>query len=562
MDSTPSTHRPCPFSVSSLRSTCRSILTCLAILLVPASALAGGQLLIVAHEDDDLYFMTPALPNAIATGEPSWSVYLTAGDAGRTNGHWQSRDLGIRAAYASIAGVADAWTALPYFAADRSLAAFQLDAAPQIIVVFMRLPDGNPSGTGYAVTGNESLRNVWEGTSRTLIHAIDGTDQYTRDDLIDTLVAIIRDRDPDVLRIQDMTAYHGSDHSDHFYSGRFAFEAHLASHTRHRLRAYRAYNIADQPVNFSTAEIAESNAIIAAYGPFDPGVGPTAWNQREIPIADVRGTQASLVYMGSSPNGECLAVTDFGGPGEGVEFAACADVEEQAFYLTERDIRHGDHCLASPAPGGSSSGGGSASSIGLAPCGIGEGQSLTFFTDGHVRGRNGLCLDALLGAPQLTACSGASRSWEVSAKPDFAAGMGASFSSLELGVAPERYESLEFGDLNADSMDDVCVRRATGIFCALSIGDGFFGAATEWHPNFGDDDQWGFPEYGTTIMLGDLDGDGHADLCGRGIAGILCVRSTGSAFTDFRSWTSTLLQLRRRFGGSGLPIAPPGRCER
>jgi hypothetical protein len=61
----------------------------------------------------------------------------------------------------------------------------------------------------------------------------------------------------------------------------------LESHVRHRLRAYRAYNIDTQPVNLSSQEIAESNAIIATYGAFDGGVGPNAWNQREIPIADV-----------------------------------------------------------------------------------------------------------------------------------------------------------------------------------------------------------------------------------------------------------------------------------
>ncbi|MAG33104.1 MAG: hypothetical protein CL908_19675 [Deltaproteobacteria bacterium] len=52
--------------------------------LVPeAAASPRGQLQILAHEYDDLSFMTPAVPNRIRTGEPSWTTLLIAGDAGR-----------------------------------------------------------------------------------------------------------------------------------------------------------------------------------------------------------------------------------------------------------------------------------------------------------------------------------------------------------------------------------------------------------------------------------------------------------------------------------------------
>ena len=40
------------------------------------------DLQIIAHQDDDLYFMTPAVARGIESGEASWSVYITAGDAG------------------------------------------------------------------------------------------------------------------------------------------------------------------------------------------------------------------------------------------------------------------------------------------------------------------------------------------------------------------------------------------------------------------------------------------------------------------------------------------------
>jgi len=516
-----------------LRHLCRTVSITLLLLSVPCASLADGQLQIVAHEDDDLYFMTPAVPDGIATGEPSWTVFLTAGDAGRTDGHWQSRELGIRATYASMAGLPDLWTALPLLIEERSLTAFALVGAPQIVVVFLRLPDGNPGGTGYAVTGNESLRYLWELAPGALIHSIDGTHQFTRPQLVETLVEIIRERDPAVLRIQDMTNYHGSDHSDHYHSGRFAFEAHLQSAIRHRLRAYRAYNIDAEPVNLSPDEILESQAIIATYGPFDPGVGPNAWNHREIPIADVSDTQGSLVLMGSSLGDVCLAVHDPGMASESLDFESCADVPEQAFFLSERDLRHGVYCLASPAIGGA------AGTIGFAPCGLGPGQEWTFFTDGHIRGRNGICLAESAGDLALEPCTGSSRTWEVGAKPAFDAGSGSEFSTLEFGTDPAHYETLEFGDLDADGLEDVCSRRSDGIYCALSTGDGLFGTASLWHSNYGDDDSWAPPQFSTTIMLGDLDGDGRVDLCGRGALGLYCVRSDGFGFFDFRLWTTT-----------------------
>ncbi|MEM9176719.1 MAG: FG-GAP-like repeat-containing protein [Myxococcota bacterium] len=503
-----------------------------AVFAAATSAVADGQLQIVAHEDDDLYFMTPAVPDGLATGRPSWTVFLTAGDAGRTDGHWQSRELGIRAAYAAMMGALDLWTAAPVDVGGRLIPAFTLDGAPHVRVVFLRLPDGNPGGTGYGVTGNESLRYLWEGSIAT-ISSVDGADTYTRAELIATLDAIVRAFDPDVLRIQDMTAYHGSDHSDHFHAGRFGFEAHLASGNRHRLRAYRAYNIDGQPVNLSAGEIAESNAIITTYGVFDPGVGPTGWNQREIPLADVDGTHAVLIPMAGSESGRCLEVGDAGGPGETIGFAACADVAAQSFLLTERDLRHGDHCLVSPARSGSPG------SVGFAPCGVGAGQTWTFFTDGHIRGPGGLCVVPTGGALGLEPCDGGSRIWEVAALPGFAAGSGTAFSAAAFGTDPSRYRSLSFGDLDADGRDDVCARTAVGIDCARAIGDGRFEPAQPWHPDFGDDDSWEPPEHGTTLRLADIDGDGRADVCGRGNLGVYCARSSGLDFFDFRLWTST-----------------------
>src|SRR4051794_26081885 len=44
---------------------------------------------------------------------------------------------------------------------------------------------------------------------------------------------------------------------------------------------------------------------------------------------------------------------------------------------------------------------------------------------------------------------------------------------------------------------------------------------------FDDAHSWNQPQYGTTMMFADINGDGRADVCGRGLAGIYCELSTG-----------------------------------
>ncbi|MEO8548810.1 MAG: VCBS repeat-containing protein, partial [Kofleriaceae bacterium] len=74
-------------------------------------------------------------------------------------------------------------------------------------------------------------------------------------------------------------------------------------------------------------------------------------------------------------------------------------------------------------------------------------------------------------------------------------------------------------DLNGDGKADVCGRASTGLFCALSTGTSF-GPVANWGANFfTDSGGWGAPPYYSNIRYPDLDGDGKADVCGRGVAG-------------------------------------------
>lgn len=92
----------------------------LAAPVIPASTTAGSVVQVVAHPDDDLFFMNPDLSRSLTAGIPVTTVYLTSGEADGRNeaaggaakdpeqpadrAHYaEARQNGIRCAYAQMA---------------------------------------------------------------------------------------------------------------------------------------------------------------------------------------------------------------------------------------------------------------------------------------------------------------------------------------------------------------------------------------------------------------------------------------------------------------------------
>ncbi|WIB41461.1 PIG-L family deacetylase [Curtobacterium sp. MCLR17_058] len=237
-----------------------------------ADCSAGRVLTMVAHADDDLLFSGTELRADIDAGKCVRSVIVTAGDAGKPAWYWQSRENGLMASYASIAGVSSNWTAGQLSVASHTLRTATLTTAPRLSLVFLELPDGNIDGSGFAATGSESLEKLSEGQIST-IHTVAGAAQPTSFSLTDlraTFSGLVTGYAPTEIHTLDHGGTYGDgDHSDHHTVAYLADQAQSAYTAAHTFTGYLGYPIADRPSNLSSAQTAAKAAAFFAYAAYD-----------------------------------------------------------------------------------------------------------------------------------------------------------------------------------------------------------------------------------------------------------------------------------------------------
>ncbi|MGW4287485.1 PIG-L family deacetylase [Streptomyces sp. NPDC004673] len=268
---------------------------------------------VIAHQDDDLYFMNPDLLRSLENGDQVTTVVLTAGEGDGVNidtgdarraeaapdftGYSTARGCGLRSAYAlMVTGDRDrpwhrhAVRLAPDFVAER----FVLDGHDQVSLYFLQLHQGAPTAQGIRTR----IVHLWDGrlpAQATLpVHGSTAGEaqRVTREQVITALTTLLDHLRPTTVRTLDPDPEHDggkaefvcSDHEDHTVTAEFA----LAALERYReaghapvVEHYRAYANRFWGENLDSAAITEKGAYLATYAGIDaPDICPQGTCER------------------------------------------------------------------------------------------------------------------------------------------------------------------------------------------------------------------------------------------------------------------------------------------
>ncbi|WTR54361.1 PIG-L family deacetylase [Streptomyces sp. NBC_00122] len=228
----------------------------------------------VAHQDDDLLFVNPEVQRLIRHGCSVGTVYLTAGDAGRSffrDSYARRREEGLQASYAKMAGVPNRWHRSDLTVRGRRVVSSVLSDRPDVRLVFFRLPDGFATGTGSTRYSGQSLLKLFRGQITT-IAPVDGTRSYTKEELTSVISAVVSSRKAERVLTLDYDSAtfgvgpaHHADHSDHEMAGRFFRKAAFLAPARPVVAPYVGYGLPLLPADLTPAQRRDKKAVYDAY---------------------------------------------------------------------------------------------------------------------------------------------------------------------------------------------------------------------------------------------------------------------------------------------------------
>jgi hypothetical protein len=191
----------------------------------------SGSVYFSAHPADSLLYQNPDLLHDLYVFKCVTTVVFTSGDRGLDKNHSLSLEHGLEYAHAWMSGAGGDERDWQEVAAQigRFRVQLRLHAAiPNMQILYLRLPDGSPTGQGYESNSMESLKKLYDQSINS-INATDGSGEYTLDSLKSLIAAILHERKANRIGVLDHKASilggnNYSDHADHVASAKIVID--------------------------------------------------------------------------------------------------------------------------------------------------------------------------------------------------------------------------------------------------------------------------------------------------------------------------------------------------
>jgi len=398
-----------------------------------------------------------------------------------------------------------------------------------------------PDGGKYGEL-HHSLLRLWEGSIENATTVADRTTVYSRSELIETVAAIMRTVAPATVRTLDLAASHGYDHSDHMIVGALTGLALARTNLDPELLTYRGYNIASEPVNKLPAVIASVHDVLAHYEACATNCG-AACGSPCTKIDASHDTWLARRYAVGFRNRARGQLRSGSQCLTGAGLGACATAP--SFSFAHGQLAFGSGCLAIDDSG----------TPVFATC-ENDNPAQRFLFDDEDHLWSGLAPETgpLLDYAHMRCVvpkADNTVTTETCGGPDAARWQWAPAlvytPRAQLGFTATG-RAVRLGDLDGDGLADLCAITATGLLCAPGRGDGTFAPSVRI-----DNPAAPLAIDPQSLTIGDLDRDGLPDACGRDSAGVLCALSSAhfstTRFTsnfsdsDARATTSSSLAI-------------------
>ena len=202
-----------------------------------------------------------------------------------------------------MAGVPNSWTTARATYAGHQVTLETLTGKPTVQLAFMRMPDGNIDGSGFASTGRATLMKLYQGTITTVPTVDTPRQTYTLQQVVDTLGAVITSMAATTVRTLDnVDGFGEGDHSDHLSIARMATMARDQHAPTASLVGFYGYPGAALPENVTGGDLTSKVAAFEAYAPDDwnmcltladcaaAGRPEALWLKRSHPVSESPGS--------------------------------------------------------------------------------------------------------------------------------------------------------------------------------------------------------------------------------------------------------------------------------